>query len=120
VSRRTWARAKRTTASGGHCSSSEQPVDPDRRSRHWQDNHPQDAFAHGSPAGSQRRAVRALLAVLPSAWLKSPVRKRRRSNKLLEWSYEDNDFQRNKKNPLNCSLLICDEASMLDLQLADP
>jgi len=40
-------------------------------------------------------------------------------HKLLEWSYEDNDFQRNKKNPLNCSLLICDEASMLDLQLAD-
>ena len=39
-------------------------------------------------------------------------------HKLLEWSYEDNDFQRNKKNPLNCSLLICDEASMLDLQLA--
>ena len=40
-------------------------------------------------------------------------------HKLLEWSYEDNDFQRNKKNPLSCSLLICDEASMLDLQLAD-
>ena len=40
-------------------------------------------------------------------------------HKLLEWSYEDNDFQRNKKNSLNCSLLICDEASMLDLQLAD-
>lgn len=40
-------------------------------------------------------------------------------HKLLEWDPEMGDFLRDRSNPLHCDLLVVDEASMLDIQLAD-
>ncbi len=38
-------------------------------------------------------------------------------HRLLEFSPKKMDFQKNEKNPLNCDLLIVDEASMIDIRL---
>jgi exodeoxyribonuclease V alpha subunit len=35
-------------------------------------------------------------------------------HRLLEYSFQKHGFQRNEKNPLDCDLLIVDEASMID------
>jgi len=40
-------------------------------------------------------------------------------HRLLEWQPFGNGFARNKRNPLDCDVLVVDEASMVDLQLAD-
>lgn len=38
-------------------------------------------------------------------------------HRLLEYSYKKGGFQKDEKNPLNCDLLIVDEASMIDITL---
>jgi exodeoxyribonuclease V alpha subunit len=40
-------------------------------------------------------------------------------HRLLEMSPESNRFQRNEENPLDCDVLIVDEASMVDVPLLD-
>jgi exodeoxyribonuclease V alpha subunit len=40
-------------------------------------------------------------------------------HRLLEWSSQEGDFQRNEENPLECDLLVLDETSMLDIPLAN-
>jgi exodeoxyribonuclease V alpha subunit len=46
-------------------------------------------------------------------------REARTLHRLLEWSPEDAAFSRDADNPLDAELVLVDEASMLDLQLAD-
>ena len=46
-------------------------------------------------------------------------REARTIHKLLEWSPEAGGFQRDRSNPIECDLLVVDEASMIDLELAD-
>ncbi|SMF33918.1 SF1B family DNA helicase RecD2 [Pseudobacteriovorax antillogorgiicola] len=40
-------------------------------------------------------------------------------HRLLEWTPQDNGFSRDESNPLNASAIVVDEASMLDIRLAN-
>lgn len=39
-------------------------------------------------------------------------------HRLLEWTPQENGFQRHQDNPLNAQVIVIDEASMLDIKLA--
>jgi exodeoxyribonuclease V alpha subunit len=93
------------------------------------------AVITGGPGVGKTTLVNALVAVLQSAELKvllaaptgraakrlaeSTDRPAVTLHRLLEMSPESGHFQRNEENPLECDVLIVDEASMVDVALLD-
>lgn len=85
----------------------------------------------GGPGVGKTTVVRAILGMLPDARveLAAPTGRAakrlmqqtsveaRTIHRLLEWHPEDESFHRNEDNPLECDLLVIDEASMADVLL---
>ncbi|HEV7765925.1 MAG TPA: ATP-dependent RecD-like DNA helicase [Thermoanaerobaculia bacterium] len=93
------------------------------------------AVITGGPGVGKTTLVNALVSVLQSAerkvLLAAPTGRAAKRlaestgmsavtiHRLLEMSAESNRFQRNEENPLECDVLIIDEASMVDVPLLD-
>jgi exodeoxyribonuclease V alpha subunit len=93
------------------------------------------AVITGGPGVGKTTLVKALLAVLHSAeldvLLAAPTGRASKRlaestgsaavtiHRLLEMSPEGGGFQRNEENPLDCDVVIVDEASMVDVPLLD-
>ncbi len=84
----------------------------------------------GGPGTGKTTIINAVLKIFSKLWLKVKLsaptgraakrmsettgHEAKTIHRLLEFSFQKGGFQRNEKNPLNCDLLIIDEASMID------
>jgi exodeoxyribonuclease V alpha subunit len=110
-------------------------LDPAQRSAIAMAMRTKAAVITGGPGVGKTTLVNALVAVLQSAeldvLLAAPTGRAAKRlaestgmpavtiHRLLEMSPEQGYFQRNEENPLECDVLIVDEASMVDVPLLD-